>query len=89
MGIGLDRLVMLLKGLDDIRLLRSKDPRIKRQMEDLLPWRAVSSQPATTRDMSICVADPDMKILGDRIRAVLQERADWVEDVQLKSQTSY
>ena len=27
MGIGLDRLVMLIKQIDDIRLLRSSDPR--------------------------------------------------------------
>src|SRR5215467_7507771 len=32
LGMGLDRLVMLRKGLDDIRLLRSSDPRIAGQM---------------------------------------------------------
>jgi phenylalanyl-tRNA synthetase alpha chain len=89
MGIGLDRLVMLLKGMDDIRLLRSHDPRVARQMVDLAPWQAVSRQPATRRDMSICVADPDMELIGDRIRAVLGERADWVEDVELKGQSAF
>lgn len=35
MGIGLDRMLMLRKGIDDIRVLRSADPRIARQMLDL------------------------------------------------------
>ncbi|HEY3234175.1 MAG TPA: hypothetical protein VGJ84_05635, partial [Polyangiaceae bacterium] len=43
MGVGLDRLVMLRKGIDDIRLLRSRDRRIASQMGDLSPYRPVSS----------------------------------------------
>jgi phenylalanyl-tRNA synthetase alpha chain len=83
MGIGLDRLVMLIKEIDDIRLLRSSDPRIARQMLTLDPYEPVSNQPATHRDMSICVADPDMELLGDRVRDVLGERGGWVENVEL------
>jgi phenylalanyl-tRNA synthetase alpha chain len=89
MGIGLDRLVMLIKGIDDIRLLRSGDPRIARQMLTLYAYEPVSSQPATYRDMSICVADPDMELLGDRIRSVLGERAGWVENVELIQASDY
>jgi phenylalanyl-tRNA synthetase alpha chain len=37
MGLGLDRLLMLRKGMPDIRLLRSTDPRIAGQMQDLAP----------------------------------------------------
>jgi len=37
MGIGLDRAIMLIKNIDDIRILRSEDPRIKRQMTILTP----------------------------------------------------
>jgi phenylalanyl-tRNA synthetase alpha chain len=89
MGIGLDRLVMLIKGIDDIRVLRSGDPRIARQMLTLGPYEPVSNQPATHRDMSICVADPDMELLGDRIRNVLGERAGWVENVELLQACDY
>lgn len=89
MGIGLDRLVMLLKGLDDIRLLRATDPRISSQMQDVFPFRSVSNQPATHRDMSLCVTDPDPELLGDRIRDCLGEKADWVEDIQVRQQTDY
>ncbi|HXP14022.1 MAG TPA: hypothetical protein VN907_01790, partial [Actinomycetes bacterium] len=37
LGMGLDRLLMLRKGIPDIRLLRSADPRIAGQMADLAP----------------------------------------------------
>ena len=45
LGMGLDRLLMLRKGIPDIRLLRSTDPRIAGQMVDLAPWRPVSAMP--------------------------------------------
>jgi phenylalanyl-tRNA synthetase alpha chain len=89
MGIGLDRLVMLIKGIDDIRLLRSSDPRIARQMQNLDPYESVSNQPAISRDMSICVADSDMELLGDRIRDALGERGGWVENVELVQVSDY
>lgn len=89
MGIGLDRLVMLIKGIDDIRLLRSSDPRVAWQMLNLDPYERVSNQPATQRDMSICVAGPDMELLGDRIRDALGERSGWVESVELLQASGY
>ena len=52
-------------------------------------YEPVSNQPATHRDMSICVADPDMELLGDRIRDVLGERGDWVENVELIQASDY
>jgi phenylalanyl-tRNA synthetase alpha chain len=35
--MGLDGLLMLRKGVPDIRLLRASDPRIEGQMNDLAP----------------------------------------------------
>jgi phenylalanyl-tRNA synthetase alpha chain len=88
MGIGLDRVLMLRKGIDDIRLLRAGDPRVARQMLDLSPYRSVSNQPAIRRDMSIAVAvDTNVEDLGDRVRAALAERADAVEEVTIISET--
>lgn len=89
MGLGLDRLVMLLKGMDDIRLLRSEDARIAGQMLDLEPYRPVSSQPAAKRDMSLTVSDPDMEIIGDRIRKALGAREDWIEEIEAVGVHSY
>jgi phenylalanyl-tRNA synthetase alpha chain len=88
LGIGLDRLVMLRKGVPDIRLLRSTDPRVASQMLDLAPYREVTTQPSTTRDLSIAVApDADAESLGDRIRVALGERAAAVEEVRIVSET--
>jgi len=56
LGIGLDRAVMLRKGIADIRLLRSSDPRVGGQMLTLDAYREVSSMPPATRDISIAVA---------------------------------
>ena len=52
-------------------------------------YEPVSKQPATHRDMSICVADPDMELLGDRVREVLEERGEWVENVELIQASDY
>jgi phenylalanyl-tRNA synthetase beta subunit len=52
-------------------------------------YEAVSNQPATRRDLSICVGDPDMELLGDRIRNVLGERSGWVENVELIQASNY
>lgn len=90
MGLGLDRLVMLAKGLDDIRLLRSADPRVAGQMRDLSPYRPVSAMPAAHRDLSIAVAeDCDAELLGDRIRELLGPDAIVVEEVVVRSETGY
>src|SRR5260370_19755443 len=90
MGIGLDRVLMLRKGIGDIRLLRSTDPRVAEQMLDLEPYRSVSRQPLVRRDLSIAV-DRDVlaEDLGDRVRAALGDRTKSVEEVSLVSETSY
>ena len=88
MGIGLDRALMLRKGIDDIRLLRSSDPRVTAQMRDLEPYRPVSAQPPVRRDLSIAVAaEASAEELGDRVRAALGDRADAVEAIEVLAET--
>jgi phenylalanyl-tRNA synthetase alpha chain len=88
MGLGLDRLLMLAKGVDDIRLLRSADPRVAAQMLDLAPYRPVSDQPPIRRDLSLAVAgDATAEELGDRVRTALGEHADRVEAVEVVAET--
>jgi phenylalanyl-tRNA synthetase alpha chain len=90
MGLGLDRLVMLRKGIPDIRLLRARDPRIVEQLQDLAPYRAVSAMPPATRDLSIAVdAGDTAEDLGDRVRAALGDRASAVESVEVVSETPH
>jgi phenylalanyl-tRNA synthetase alpha chain len=90
MGLGLDRLLMLRKGMDDIRLLRSDDPRIVDQMLDLSPYRPVSDQPPISRDLSIAIPeDRTAEELGDRVRETLGQRSEVVQSVQIISETAY
>ena len=89
LGMGLDRAVMLRKGIADIRLLRSDDPRVSGQMLTLDPYREVSSMPPTTRDLSLAVdAGLTAEELGDRVRQILSADAlESVEEVSVVSET--
>jgi len=90
LGMGLDRLLMLVKGIPDIRLLRSADPRIAGQMHDLAGYQPVSSMPPVTRDLSVAVdAEEDEETLGDRVREALGADAPCVEEVRVLAATPY
>jgi phenylalanyl-tRNA synthetase alpha chain len=90
MGLGLDRLVMLVKGIDDIRLLRASDPRIASQLLDLTPLRPVSSMPPVRRDLSVAVPPEldDDELVGDRVRDALGPAASSVESIEVLSRTA-
>ncbi|MCZ9882730.1 PheS-related mystery ligase SrmL [Arthrobacter sp. B2a2-09] len=88
LGMGLDRALMLRKGIPDIRLLRSTDERIEQQMLDLSRWKPVSQMPSIRRDISIVVpAGLDAEVLGDRVRTALGEQAEDLESVELLALT--
>jgi phenylalanyl-tRNA synthetase alpha chain len=83
MGIGLDRMLLLRKGIEDIRALRSEDPRIQAQMLDLEPYRPVSSQPPIYRDLSVAVAEEaNAEELGDQVRSSLAAASASIESVE-------
>jgi phenylalanyl-tRNA synthetase alpha chain len=89
-GLGLDRILMLRKGINDIRLLRSQDPRVLAQINDLSPYKPVSCMPPVTRDLSIVLAeDETVEDLGDKVREALGEQATIVEHVDILSETLY
>jgi phenylalanyl-tRNA synthetase alpha chain len=88
LGLGLDRLLMLRKGIDDIRLLRSADPRVAGQLTDLTPYRPVSAQPAAHRDLSVAMpAGVTAEDVGDRVRDLLGPDSHLVEEVTILSTT--
>jgi phenylalanyl-tRNA synthetase alpha chain len=90
LGLGLDRVLMLRKGLDDLRLLRANDPRVTSQLLDLSPWRPVSDQPPIRRDLSLAVHERlKAEELGDRVREAMGERAADVEAVEVLSETTH
>lgn len=90
MGVGLDRLLMLRKGIEDIRLLRSTDPRVAGQLLDLAPYLPVSSMPAVKRDISVAVdAALTPEEIGDQVRQALGDDALGIESIEVLSATSY
>ncbi|WP_103342547.1 PheS-related mystery ligase SrmL [Amycolatopsis sp. CA-126428] len=90
LGLGLDRMLMLRKGIPDIRLLREPDPAVAAQMTDLAPYRPVSALPPVRRDLSIAVDAHDRaEDLGDRVRDALGEDDGVVEAVEIRQETPY
>jgi phenylalanyl-tRNA synthetase alpha chain len=82
LGMGLDRLVMIIKEIDDIRILRSGDPRIKKQMTNLEKFSIVSNQPPTKRVLSYSAsADKNEEDICEMIRDELGSNAKYIEQV--------
>lgn len=90
MGLGLDRLLMLAKGIDDIRLIRDEDNRVQSQMLDLKKYKKVSKMPPSKKDISIAV-DKDMKEeeIGSIIYEKYPEYIDSIEEISVLSETHY
>ncbi len=89
-GPGLDRLVMTLKDIPDIRYLRSENPRIKEQMYDLEEYREVSLQPVIRRDLSYSV--PDSYVEEDVSQAIedaIGDDSGSLESVELLEEVKY
>lgn len=90
LGMGLDRLVMTLKDIPDIRYLRSNNPRIAEQMTNLEPYVEVSNQPAIKRDMSYSVpATYVEEDISSDIRDALKDKVDTLEEVEILNETPY
>lgn len=85
LGMGLDRLTMLRKGIPDIRLLRDPLPRVQAQLHDLHPWKAVSRLPSITRDISLAItAGQSEELLTEKMLVAAGEHAGWIEAMQIK-----
>lgn len=83
LGMGLDRLVMIVKEIDDIRVLRSSDPRIRRQMTNLDKFVKVSDQPATKRVLSYSTSmDKIEEDVCEEIRDELDKNSVYIEEIE-------
>lgn len=83
LGMGLDRLVMIIKGIDDIRVLRSDDSRIKSQMMNLEKFTIVSDQPATKRVLSYSTSvEKTEEDICEEIRDELEQDAFFIEKIE-------
>lgn len=85
LGMGLDRLVMLRKGIPDIRLLRDPHPKAQAQMLHLQPWESISRLPSTCRDLSVAMAPAQSEeCITEKIIAAAGSRGHWIEEVTIK-----
>jgi phenylalanyl-tRNA synthetase alpha chain len=88
--MGVERLIMARKDLPDIRLIRSVDPRVVKQMRNLERFKQVSDQPAISRDMSYCVSKNDTEEdICENIRNVFGVNSDLLEEVQVLERTPF
>ncbi len=90
LGMGVERLIMARKNLPDIRLIRSVDPRVVKQMTNMEKFKNVSDQPAISRDMSYCVNKNDTEEdICEEIRNVFGDKSDLLEQVQILERTPF
>src|SRR3989344_6176487 len=80
-GFGLERLAMISMDLPDIRLLRSQDERVKKQLKLGNRYREVSKFPPITRDISFIVSKKFVP--NDYFDLIRDLGGDLVEKVRL------
>lgn len=90
LGMGLERLIMARKDLPDIRLIRSTDPRVIKQMTNMEKFKNVSDQPAIARDMSYCVdKNSSEEDICEAIKNAFGEKSDLLEQVEILERTPF
>jgi phenylalanyl-tRNA synthetase alpha chain len=90
LGMGVERLIMARKNLPDIRLIRSVDPRVTRQMINMEKFKNVSDKPPISRDMSYCVNNNDTEEdICETIRNVFGDKSDLLEQVEILERTPF
>jgi phenylalanyl-tRNA synthetase alpha chain len=90
LGMGSERLIMARKNLPDIRLIRSTDPRVQKQMTTMEKFKNVSDKPAMARDMSYSVSKDDTEEdICEEIKNVFGDKADLLEEVKILQRTPF
>jgi phenylalanyl-tRNA synthetase alpha chain len=91
LGMGLERLAMIIKNIDDIRILNSNNPLIQKQLTNLNKYKAISNQPSIKRDLSIAI---DKEINEEELTEIIldnisESTQSIIESIQVISQTNY
>lgn len=90
LGMGMERLIMARKKLPDIRLIRSTDERVSRQMLNMENYIDVSNQPKMTRDMSYCInSNESEEDICESIKEAFSPNDYLIEEVRICERTNY
>lgn len=91
LGLGLERLVMIMKDIDDIRVLLDKRESIQSQLTNLKKYKQVSNQPATKRDLSIAIEENinEEELTELILKNTNIETQNIIETIKVISETSY
>lgn len=84
LGLGLERLVMHIKKIDDIRLLSAENPLIRSQMTNLQPYVSVADYPAVYHDFSVVVpSDYQPEDICEKVIDAITPNKDVLETVTI------
>lgn len=91
LGMGLERLVMIIKGIEDIRVLYDSRKEVKSQMSNLNKYKVVSKQPSTKRDLSIAI---NKNLNEEEITEIILSKLDInlssvIEEIKILAETNY
>ena len=90
LGMGIERLIVARKDLPDIRLIRSTDPRVVKQMTNMEKFKSISDQPAIVRNMSYCINKNDTEEdICEAIKNVFGKKSDLLEQVEVLERTPF
>lgn len=89
--INLDKMVMMKKGIKDIRLIRSRSWENEIQMYDLLPLKQNSQkQYSSTRDISYCVgAEANEEKINSDILIAAADKAPLVQKIEIINEEQF
>ena len=89
LGMGLDRLVMSLKHLSDIRYIRSTEPRIAKQMLNIDRFKEVQINRHAKRHVVLCPENYTEEDICEEIKEAFGDEAYLIEDVKIGARTKF
>ena len=82
---------MIIKEIEDIRILYSEKKQIKEQLKDLNKYKQISNQPAISRDMSIAINKEinEEELTEIILNNVNKETEKVIESINIINETKY
>lgn len=91
LGMGLERMTMIIKDIEDIRILYSEDERIQKQLSNLKKYKQVSNQPAIKRDLSVAIDEniTEEELTEMILNSISEQNHRLIESIKVTAETPY